>query len=168
MEINQSEKIIKDFLTAIANQDNRCTAAPYFYVIMSKVEVPAYEGCGDGIRYFDPEDPEDQYDSLEEYIASQKEYANYDELDELDQEEFDGRMDSAEYDLSNYEYQYDWVERGMFLTETDAKEHLRRNHYHYSPDAHTYVKHSWRAPELEKFFKALYSHFEVEKGNLDL
>ena len=54
------------------------------------------------------------------------------------------------------------VERGMFLTETDAKKHLEHNHYHYSENAHTFIKHVWRAPELEAFFEALFSHFEVE------
>ena len=49
----------------------------------------------------------------------------------------------------------------MFLTETDAKRHLELNHYHYSPDAHTYVKHVWRAPRTEAFLRALFDYFGI-------
>ena len=51
----------------------------------------------------------------------------------------------------------------MFLTETDANDHLRRNKHHYSKDAATYVEHAWRAPELEQFLKALLEYFEIRK-----
>lgn len=43
----------------------------------------------------------------------------------------------------------------MFLTEKEAREHLERNHYHYSEDAHTYCMCAWRSPEVEKLWKIL-------------
>ena len=43
----------------------------------------------------------------------------------------------------------------MFLTEKEAREHLERNHYHYSEDAHTYCMVAWRSPEVEKLWKIL-------------
>ena len=163
-----NEQVIKKFLNKIAQQDNRCTAAPYFYVIRTKVKRPAYDGCGEVVEYYDPEDPECTFDSVEDYIQKRKEWSGYDEMLDIEKEEFDEKMESAEYDLEKIESSYEWEEKGMFLTEDDAKSHLKSNHYHYSEDAHTYVKHSWRAPELTKFFRALYAHFEIEKGNLDL
>ncbi len=162
------EDTIKQFLTKMSEQDNRSTAAPYFYVIRTSKKVPAYSGCGEFIEYYDPEDPEEIYDSIEEYITKQKEYQEYEEMLDVEKEDFDLKMEDIEYELEKVELNHEWEEKGMFLTETDAKEHLRRNYYHYSKDAHTYVKHSWRAPELEEFLKALFEHFEVPKGNLDL
>ena len=43
----------------------------------------------------------------------------------------------------------------MFLTEKEAREHLKRNCYHYSEDAHTYCMGAWRSPEVEKLWKIL-------------
>lgn len=43
----------------------------------------------------------------------------------------------------------------MFLTEKEAREHLERNHYHYSQDAHTYCMCAWRSPDVEKLWKIL-------------
>jgi len=165
---NMKEDSIKEFLTKMAQQNNRCTAAPYFYVIRTSKKVPAYSGCGEFIEYYDPEDPEEIYDSIEGYITKQKEYQEYDDMLEIEKEEFDIKMEDAEYELEKVELNYEWEEKGMFLTETDAKNHLESNYYHYSKDAHTYVKHSWRAPELKTFFQDLFEYFEIEKGNLDL
>ena len=159
---------IKKFLTKIAEQDNRCTAAPYFYVIQTKVEAAAYEGCGDRVYYFNPENPECQFLTVEEYIAHAKECENYESMDSEDRESFDNRIEDIEYNLTKIEVSDSWVEKGMFLTEEDAENHLKRNHYHYSSDARTYVKHCWRAPEMERFFAELYNHFNIDIGNLDL
>ena len=43
----------------------------------------------------------------------------------------------------------------MFLTEKEAREHLERNHYHYSEDAHTYCMCAWRSPEVWWLWKIL-------------
>lgn len=164
----ENELIIKEFLKRIASQDNRITAAPYFYVIRTAVERPAVKGCGDNKYYYDPDNAERVFESLDEYIIERKEVEDYENLTAIQKEEFDEKMEYVEYDLESYETVNDWVEKGMFLTETDAKGHLVRNHYHYSSDAHTYVKHCWRAPEMKEFFIALFNYFEIGRGNLDL
>lgn len=43
----------------------------------------------------------------------------------------------------------------MLITEKEAREHLEKNHYHYSEDAHTYCMFAWRSPEVEKLWKIL-------------
>lgn len=43
----------------------------------------------------------------------------------------------------------------MFLTEKDAADHLRINHYHYDADAHTYAMTAWRSPRIETLVKLL-------------
>jgi hypothetical protein len=138
---------IKAFLTKMKTQDNRATALPIFYVIRSKVSDSApLDACDSEIYIWKDE----TYDTVEELIEECKE-------SEYTEEEIEQAKDEAE--LRGVKYR--WEEHGMFLTETDAEEHLRRNHYHYSKDAHTYVKHAWRAPELESFFNDLFKYFGV-------
>lgn len=147
-----NQDVIKEFLTKIAKQDNRATAAPYFYVIRTEVERQApVENCEYTKLYWDG----DEYDSKEDIVES---------LEGCSEE----YIETALYEATEYGISKEWVEKGMFLTEDDAKEHLRRNHYHYSSNAHTYVKHAWRAPELESFFKALFLEYKIDTGNLDL
>lgn len=43
----------------------------------------------------------------------------------------------------------------MFLTQKAAAEHLKKNYYHYSNDAHTFAMTSWRSPETEKLWEIL-------------
>ena len=43
----------------------------------------------------------------------------------------------------------------MFLTEKAAREHLEKNDYHYSDDAHTYCMHAWRSPDVKRLWKIL-------------
>lgn len=43
----------------------------------------------------------------------------------------------------------------MFITEKEAREHLGRNDYHYSEDAHTYCMCAWRSPDVEKLWDIL-------------
>ena len=47
--INVSDEMYEALIeisTNMKNQDNRCTASPYFYQVRCKKEVAAYEGCG--------------------------------------------------------------------------------------------------------------------------
>ena len=52
----------------------------------------------------------------------------------------------------------------MFLTKTEAKRHIKLNHYHYSSKAHTYAMTAWRAPKVERLLKILET-FDWEKLN---
>jgi hypothetical protein len=140
---------IKSFLTKMATQDNRGTRALFFYVIRTNVKDSApLENCDETRIFWNDSD----YASMEELKAylAENEYS--------EKETADAIRESCEYGI-----RYRWDEQGMFLTETDALQHLKLNHYHYSHDAHTYVKHAWRAPELEEFFDSLFRHFEIER-----
>jgi len=148
------EKTIRDFLKKIAEQDNRSTRSPYFYVIRSEIRVSAPACNADEIEVYWDGDTYESMEALEEYL----------EKNEYSENQKDDVLSEAE----EYGIRKEWKESGMFLTETDAERHLEANYYHYSKNAHTYVKHSWRAPELKDFIQALFKHFEVDKGNLDL
>ncbi len=49
----------------------------------------------------------------------------------------------------------EWREDGLFFTDSGAKNHLKANRHRYPAEAHTYVKHIFRAPEMEKLFETL-------------
>lgn len=150
--MKNNEAIIKEFLQKMVTQDNRSTAFPIFYVIRTEVEEPApTDNCEFTKWYWQDE----TYDSLEEI----RQYCEENEYSESE-------IDEAIREAYEYGIRKRWDKRGMFLTETDAENHLKLNHYHYSHNAHTYVEHAWRAPELTEFLSALINHFEIKKEKI--
>jgi len=148
MKDEKTKEIITDFLKEMGTQDNRATASPFYYVIKDFKLVTAMEGCHDKVEY---------RSSYYDEIISEEEYGA---LPEKDTEDEYGKENFIPCYVQKIE-----TEHGMFLTESDAKEHLKRNSNHYSSEAHTYVKHAWRAPQLESFINALFEHFEIERQN---
>lgn len=146
-----NEKIIKQFLTEMVTQDNRSTAFPFYYTIRTKKKVYVGEDEGEKNVYYDSENCT-EYDSVDEFKEELIEHG-------YDKERISERVRA----LSRSGIRWEWEHRGMFLTESDAKNHLRSNKHHYSPDADTYVEHAWRAPGLTNFFKALLEHFDIRK-----
>lgn len=154
---------IKEFLTQIKTQDNRCTALPIYYQIRDFKKEIRPSGYGDYTVFYSPnydqefdseEEMEDYYRKNEYYLEeSDEDYENFFD------EEFEKWKDNGYFE--EYAYERVAVYKGMFLTETDALDHLRRNRHHYADDACTYVQHAWRAPELENFINNLMEYFEV-------
>lgn len=148
-----NKEIIKEFVRKMMTQDNRATASPFFYVIRTKKKFYLPDGYGSE-QVFKCDDCE--YPS--ELTAARELFKyGYDK----------GSVKKLLKNGRWIDVAYDWIEKGMFLTETDAENHLKLNHYHYSKDAHTYVDHAWRAPELEEFFKALFSEYGDASGKND-
>ena len=140
---------IKEFLNKMLNQDNRATAFPFFYVIRTEVEDSApLENC-DETKWYWQDGTYESWDEIEKYCK--KDGWTEDEIKKA-------KLEAVQYGIKKR-----WEQRGMFLTETDAENHLKLNHYHYSHNAHTYVCHAWRAPELQEFFTNLIEHFKVSK-----
>ena len=147
----ENKKIIKEFLEKMAEQDNRCTAAPYFYVIKTKTTIQAPLDNCDYTRFYWQDS---SYDSMDEILEYCKE-------NDFSEEE----IEAAEREAHEYGVQEVYEKKGMFLTEEDAENHLKNNQHHYSDDAYTYVNHAWRAPQLTVFFKALFEEFEIDQEN---
>ena len=149
--MSKNEQIVRTFLEQMLGQDNRATALPIFYVIRSEVEKQADPRNCDVVKFYQP-DWDQSYNSKEEFEK------------DMDKEGIDDDKE-REYllnQLAEYGIRKEWEEHGMFLTEQDAEGYLKSNHYHYSNNAHTYVKHAWRAPYLKEFFEALFAHFGYE------
>lgn len=155
-------KIIKEFLTKMKTQDNRSTGQPYFFVIRNERWLPSTgdhsgdSGPGPSLRtvWVYNADAHVEYESEEEVIKA------IEEEEGLTEQEVE---DMLEDDYTECHLIRVWEHKGMFLTETDAKEHFSRNRYHYSENAHVYVDHAWRAPELEGFLNSLFKYFDIKE-----
>lgn len=140
----QNLKIIKEFLTEYRTQYRRSTRDPIYFTIMDYYTEFVHDPSGEPYLY----QPDDG--TMLSYRDYRKEY------EKISLEEFESLPDI----VYGFEQEKS-VLREMFLTESDAEEHLRKNYYHYSPKAHTYVCHSWRAPKLEAFLSALMEFFDI-------
>lgn len=163
MDKFESMIFIKQFMAEIKEQDNRCTALPYFYVIRSAKWIPSYrDGEGERETYCRKDDYENHFSvtSDEEAIEEYKEANDDDEkiLNMCDEE----ILELIEEEYDRYSEVQTWEEHGCFFTESDAKSHLKLNNYHYSNNAHTYVKHCWRSPQMKKLFESLGTIVDID------
>lgn len=140
----QNLKIIKDFLTEIKTQYRRGNRAPVYFTIMDYDTEFVHDRSGEPYLY-QPDDGK---------MVSYYDYRRENEKTTL--EEFLSLPDIVYGFMQARGFQ-----RGMFLTESDAEEHLRKNYYHYSPKAHTFVDTIYRAPKLEAFLSALMEFFDI-------
>ncbi len=140
---------IKSFLLEMATQDNRCTATPFYYTIRTEVEDSAPTDNCDFTRVHWQDESFESKEEMEKQLK--------------DDGYTDDQIESALRESCEYGVRKRWEKRGMFLTESDAKSHLKLNYYHYSHNAHDYVEHAWRAPALEQFFKDIFEHFEIKE-----
>lgn len=162
-------------------QDTTGTAEPRFWVIKGSKRVEdnedptdfdVYTGCDckgigaeDVMQYINEQifadlNGDEEYkmvvdDAGQLKIVSREEgeVFEYETLEEMNEFFFDGGWGNTR--LIGYSYESVIYPNTMFLTEKEAREHLERNHYHYSPDAHTYCMSAWRAPEVERLWKIL-------------
>ena len=155
------DQIIREFLEKMSTQDNRATAWPFYYIIRTSDWRVTEDGYGgDGGDEGSDSKTVYVYEDNPECQISQEEYDKLPDTEEgVDHDDDDCK--GCKEDYREVHLARIWREEGLFLTETDAKGHLERNSYHYSKDAHTYVKHVWRAPELEEFLRALFRKYDV-------
>jgi hypothetical protein len=151
-----NDQIIRGFLEKMSTQDNACTAWPVFFVIRDASWAITDEAYATGdyrIRYVNKECCEDVI-TAEEY---DKLPARYDDVSADDR--LHGKCSQEEY--KRFCERNLWQHRGLFLTRTDAEQHLELNRHHYSSQAHVYADHVWRAPELEEFLRALHDTYNI-------
>lgn len=140
--MKNKEQQIKDYLIGIANTDRYGTAFPVYYVIKDKTtefvkdeygEPHVYEdGCFHSYEYFQDDMTKEEFESMDEIV--------------------NGYMEDVWSTQNNT----------MFLTEDEAKQHLKENSHHYSEDAYVYCCHIWRNEPLKQFIMNLFDYFGVE------
>lgn len=113
---------------AYKEQDNRCTAKPYYFTIREMKRVYGM-------------DPEYGFDDSFVWVSTYDSETSY-EPDDLPE-------DFNEDDYEKRYYSLKETHTGVFLTEEEADRHLRVNHYHYNPTAATYVEHAFRNYDME-------------------
>ena len=93
-----------------------------------------------------------------EFILNYKDIDGEEEYDNLTREELNEFLSDngySEIEVIGIAVRPVIYPNTMFLTEKAAQEHLQRNYYHYSDDAHTYCMCAWRSPEVERLWKIL-------------
>lgn len=186
-------EFLSKLVDQINNQDNRCTAMPYFYVIKTQKWRVAKEGYGTGetrtCRVDFDGDPTPFY-SKEEFVAWYSDYYGkptqptpldeYEKTDPQAVESFNRewqeynrelallveRAERRWEDLEELEEEKYDEEDNVFLTEEGFKEHVRLNGHNLGRhgEYYSYVKHAFRNPEMENLLLAIAAVTDKELG----
>jgi len=152
MKVEISEKsfeFLKRLIKEIDEQDNRCTADPYYYVIQEEKTLVCAPGCGDEMYYIHDGEGRTKEELMENFdLISDGEFDDFICSNGVEEIEIEKKHDDAT--LSN-----------VFFTEKACHKHIELNHYHFNKPR-SYVKHAWRNPEVESIFKAIR---EIVKNN---
>ena len=155
-----------DFIKEYYEQDNCGTAYPIYFVIRDIKWIPSYWAT-QGDKFLLIYDGESLYEAdtlteLFEKIKNDAENFDYDldfpedfDFNHPDQFEIDNFTENNKYVTGIFAQTKEYENKNMFLLKSEAEEHLKLNHYHYSKDAFVYCEHAWRAPRQEKFFQEL-------------
>lgn len=150
-----------EFLAALQDEMNtqphQCQADPRFWVVMTHEYREAREGIDQVDRVTLLDDNFEELESMtpdEAVLAALKAGTKGEEW-----------MGSWQYierwcrDTGKHAFFETKAERiaenTMFLTLREAKEHIKRNDYHYI-DPHTYGMTAWRSPQVEQLYKILH------------
>jgi len=166
--VKENIMFLKELQEELKTQDRDYQASPRFWTIGDYEMEACPEGCQDTYYVGVPE--REYYGDLDEFLDEIKE-----DLEEPEDQEYpdDSKEEFAEIECEVSAL--DWIERycdkdaylipvrerhiihpnTMFITKQEAMEHLKANHYHYSPRAHTYAMTAWRAPKVERLLKML-------------
>lgn len=141
------DKVIREFLKEYATQDNRATAFPLFFTICDKKKVYVKDGYGDDDILLHDGNEYESENALGRHLGENG----------MDKDEVRKAIRDAERFGVKWEPHYS----NLFLTASAAESHLKRNHYKYHKDAHTYGDHAYRSPELAEFLMALLRKYKI-------
>lgn len=164
--MNTDVKFLKELQEELKTQERDCQASPRFWTVGDYRMTPCPEGCEEEYHVYSSEheysgeinnllsDIKDE--SLDEMTEEAKE--SFAEIGcELSAVEWLEKYWSEDVDLIPVREEHFVHPNTMFLTKAEAKNHIKVNHYHYSPKAHTYAMTAWRAPKVERLLKILES-----------
>jgi hypothetical protein len=155
-------EFLRDLQLELNTQDDDSQAAPRFWTVGDYRWVE----CNDG--------NEERY-SVYHPNAGESHEINYFLAQVLDKEELSNEALEAFKEIGCEDSAHEWIleyyedgaslhpekkehlirENTMFLTKSEAKQHIKSNHYHYTDEAHTYAMTAWRAPKVERLLKIL-------------
>ena len=162
--MNKDIDFLKELQEELNTQDTDVQAAPRFWVVGDYHMVACPDGDNESYEVHAPN--QDFYGDVQDLLQGIKE----NDLDDMSDEAKD---DFSEIECENTatDWLKEYYDEGvylipvreehfirpntMFLTKKEAKEHIKQNHYHYSPKAHTYAMTAWRAPKVERLLDIL-------------
>lgn len=168
--LNHPFTFLQELQEELNTQETDAQAAPIFWSILNYHSVPAMKGNHDHIMLHLSE--EGQTVLLDAYVDmllhhQKEEMETKEALEELKimwEDPFRSEEDVLEwiktYKTEDAELLYEKEESFVapdtfFLTKKEAQGHLKQNHYHYHPKAHTYAMTAWRAPKVAQLFTLL-------------
>lgn len=137
----------------IKEQDNRCTAMPYFFQVRETKEVAAHRGCGTEVMYSSGYETELRTDKEKiEWIKENFELFDGkgygDECDWI----LDEMLDSVGFEVFNVDVDYEYS--NVFFTSKACDEHIRINRHNLKQPV-SFIQHAFRNQEMEMIFKFL-------------
>lgn len=155
---------IYDFLSnlskEIKSQDNRATAAPYYFQVQEDEETAVPDGCGEEVWVRDGEihlrTEEDIKDTVFEWkeweLGNEENEAEFAELDSFDIDE----ILEENYRKRNVDIRHKYS--NCFFTFKAYQEHIARNG-HNLKNPRLYLFHAYRNREMDMLFKFLKESF---------
>ena len=147
-------EFMRDLAREMKEQDCRCTASPYYYIVQASRQVvaPADYGNGEASHYYHADWGEGHTREEWEPIIAQHNEENDDSID------LDTFIDNCdEFGMHDID-----VEENVFLTFRSYEQHMKMNghNYRHLKNVQSYVKHCFRNPEMEKLFEAIMAFAE--------
>lgn len=137
----------------INSQDNRATAMPYFFQIMTTERVYVPDGCGTECWASEGSTIETE-EEINQTISEYLDIEDIEEVKKKDEYEKEEILEKAGWRKVCYAYEEKF--QNAFLTEKSCKEHIRLNHYHYKKPV-DYLSYAFRNPDLELVYEFLCS-----------
>ncbi|MDH6670192.1 hypothetical protein M2277_000836 [Paenibacillus sp. LBL] len=156
-------EFLKSLQSELNSQVNDCQASPRFWVVGDYRWVECSQDNAERFSVYLPSAGESyELNGYLQEIKEDKELSGeaYEDFEDI------GCEDSALEWIQTYqdedahlcpERKEHFVrENTMFLTKSEAKQHIELNHYHYTKEAHTYAMTAWRAPAVERLLQILH------------
>lgn len=149
--INLSEEdyqFLKNLAHELRTQDNRLTASPYFYTIVTDRLYPALEDMGDGPTQF-TDTGDGDYFTANTRAEVEKAITEYYAPDPVPKDRFDQILEYGTYRVLEH--------RNVFLTEKACHQYLEKNKHklrsHSEP--YSFVDYADRNPEMAQLLSIL-------------
>ena len=161
-------KFLKELQTELNTQDKLCQADPRFWVIRDYKWVIIPNDYAETFRVYDNEGDSWSIDGFLEYLRDNDSYdevfeeleipddavANFDLIDSV-VDQINEESGFQDFEILGVTDEPFIVQDTMFLTNREAKEHIKSNHYHYTSRVHTYAMTAWRSPQVERLINIL-------------
>lgn len=157
-------QFLKELQNELLTQEYDCQAAPRFWAVGDYKMVSCPDGCQEEYHIHLPNrDYHGEINDLLKDIESE-EFEDFSLETKEEFGEIDCEITAFDWIKKHYDDDAELIpvreehfihQSTMFLTKAEAKNHIKLNHYHYSPKAHTYAMTAWRAPKVEKLLKIL-------------